>query len=266
MTSRDALVAFELVAFGDELAEEGAAQVGGAFTDIPEADALVKSSPEAFLLAVLFTQGVPAERAWAGPYLLRERLGHLDLRRLASERAEVDEAVCRRPALHRFKHTMAGWISDAAGRLLECYGADASRIWESGSTVLEVTARLSRFSGIGRKKAAMAVQILARHFRVPLEGLECGTVAYDVQVRRVFLRAGLVDRDTPEDIEDAAARACPFAPGRLDLPAWLVGRQWCHPTRPDCDACRLGGVCPRLVERTVEGVGVRRSAGATPRP
>ena len=43
----------ELVAFGDELAREGVAQVGGAFTDLEAADELVKSSPEAFLLAVL---------------------------------------------------------------------------------------------------------------------------------------------------------------------------------------------------------------------
>lgn len=261
----DAPVALELVAFGDELAGQGAAQVGGTFTDLPGADALVKSSPEAFLLAVLFTQGVPAERAWAGPYLLRERLGHLDLRRLASERVAVDEAVCRRPALHRFKHTMAGWISDAAARLLDCYGGDASRIWTRGSTALEVTERLTRFHGIGRKKAAMAVQILTRHFGAEIDGLERGTVAYDVQVRRVFLRTGLVDRDTPEEIEAAAARAFPAAPGRLDLPTWLVGRQWCHPRRPDCEACRLGGACPRLIERTVEGVGSRRPAGAGPR-
>ena len=112
----------ELVRFGEELAHEGVAQVGGAFTDLAEADALVKISPEAFLLAVLFTQGIPAERAWAGPYLLRDRLGHLDLARLAGERSAVDEAMGRPPALHRFKHTVAGWVSDAAARLLECYG------------------------------------------------------------------------------------------------------------------------------------------------
>ena len=253
----DAPVALELAAYGDELVEEGAAQVGGAFTDLSEADALVKSSPEAFLLAVLFTQGVAAERAWAGPYLLRERLGHLDLRRLASERAAVDEAVCRRPALHRFKHTMAGWISDAAGRLLECYGGDASRIWESGSTALEVTERLSRFSGIGRKKAAMAVEILSRHFGVALAGPECGTVAYDVQVRRVFLRSGLVARDTPQDVAAAAAVACPAAPGSLDLATWLVGRQWCRPKGPKCGECLLGDVCERRVWLSPEGVGTR---------
>lgn len=251
-------VASELVRFGAELAEEGAAQVGDAFTDIPDADALVKRSPEAFVLAVLFTQGIPAERAWAGPYLLRERLGHLDLRRLATEREAVDAAVCRAPALHRFKHTMATWISDAAERLLECWGGDATAIWSDSPSALRLTERLSDFNGIGRKKAAMAVEILSRHFGVEVAGLECGTVAYDVQVRRVFLRSGLVERDTPDDVARAAAEACPPAPGSLDLPTWLVGRQWCHPKRPTCDECRLAAVCPRLVDLNVEGVGARR--------
>lgn len=250
----------ELARFGEELAREGVAQVGGAFTDIPGADALVKSSPEAFLLAVLFTQGIPAERAWAGPYLLRERLGHLDLARLASERGAVDEAVGRSPALHRFKHTVAGWVSDAAGRLLECYGGNAARLWDDGPTAIELMERLSAFQGIGRKKAAMAVELLNRCFGVRVRDLEGGTVAYDTQVRRVFLRTGLVDRDTPQDVARAASAVLPTSPGTLDLPAWLIGRQWCRPARPLCDECRLADVCPRLVERQVRGVGARGPA------
>jgi uncharacterized HhH-GPD family protein len=252
-----AAVAAELSAYGVELASTSAAQVGGAFTDLPGADALVKSSPEAFLLAVMFTQGVPAERAWAGPFLLRQRLGHLDLLRLATERAAVDEAVCRRPALHRFKHTLAGWISDASARLLECYGGDASAIWSDAPTAIQLTQSLSEFRGIGRKKAAMAVEILSRHFGVEIRDMECGSVAYDVQVRRVFLRTGLADHDTPGDIARAAAEACPAAPGSLDLATWLVGRQWCHPRHALCGECRLGTVCPRLTERGVGGVGAR---------
>jgi uncharacterized HhH-GPD family protein len=257
-----ASVGRELASFGEELASEGVAQVGGAFTDVEAADDLVKTSPEAFLLAVLFTQGIPAERAWAGPFLLRERLGHLDLRRLAREREAVDEAVCRPPALHRFKHTMAGWISDAAARLLECYGGNAARVWDDDPTAIELMQRLARFRGIGRKKAAMALELLTRCFGVTVSELEGGTVAYDVQVRRVFLRSGLVDRDTRAEIERAAAEALPTRPGRLDLPTWLIGRQWCHPSHPLCDECRLGSVCPRLVGRSVEGVGARRRADA----
>jgi endonuclease-3 len=209
---------------------------------------------------VLFTQGISAERAWSGPYLLRERLGSLDLELLAENPSAVREALQRSPMLHRFKETVPKWISSAARRLLDEYQGDATRIWPTGDHVIEVTERLSAFDGVGRKKAVMAVEILTRHFGVELEGRECGQVAYDVQVRRVFLRSGLVERDSLEAIEEAAALACPEAPGTLDLPAWLVGRETCRPKRPQCDACRLAEPCPRLVSLNPEGVGVRNGS------
>ncbi|GAB4281724.1 MAG: hypothetical protein Kow0056_17290 [Coriobacteriia bacterium] len=251
-------VAARLVELGRSLERESAAQVGGSFTDIEAADALVKSDPNAFLLAVLFTQGIPAERAWAGPFLLRERLGHLDLERLASEQEAVAEAVACPPALHRFVNTLPVWISSAASILVDEWGGDASSLWESAD-ISEVLERLERFPGIGRKKAAMAAEILARHFGVPLDR-EGGRVAYDVQVRRVFLRSGLASDDSPRSIEEAAVRCCPEAPGLLDLPAWTIGRRWCRPSKPQCDDCPLGDVCPRFVERCPQGVGVRRGA------
>jgi uncharacterized HhH-GPD family protein len=259
-------VIHELVAYGRELEAEGAAQAGGAFTTLDAANELLETSANAFLLGVLFTQGIPAERAWAGPYLLRERLRTLDLVFLAEKPEAVREAVQLPPMLHRFKETLPRWISAAARRLLEEYGGDAARIWPAGDSVLDVTERLSAFCGIGRKKAVMAAEILTRHFGVALSGRECGQVAYDVQVRRVFLRAGLADIDTREAIEAAALAACPEAPGTLDLPAWLIGRETCRPRAPLCAECRLGAVCPRLVDRNVEGVGVRYSAERKTKP
>jgi endonuclease III len=189
-----------------------------------------------------------------GPWLLQERLGHLDLERLASDESAVRRAVQRPPMLHRFKNTLPCWISSAARRLLDEYAGDALRIWAEGSHVLAVTERLAAFDGIGRKKAVMAVEILQRHFGVTLDGRQFGQVAYDVHVRRVFLRSGLADRDTPEAIESAAASAYPDAPATLDLAAWLVGRQACRPKNPDCDRCRLGQSCARLTRIEVEGV------------
>lgn len=244
--------------FSDELAAAGAAQAGGSFTDLAPADELIKRRPEAFLIGVLFTQGIPAERAWAGPYLLSRRLGHFDLERLASERGSIARAVAEPPALHRFVRTVPGWISSAAARVLRSYDGSAGAIWEPGTHVLEVHKRLLAFDGIGEKKAAMAVELLRRYFGVPLVGAEHGTVAYDVHVRRVFLRSGLAEEDTPAAIADAARTACPDAPGSLDLAAWLVGRDWCRPHDPRCDACRLAAVCPRFTDRSVAGVGVRR--------
>lgn len=249
-----------LRAYGEELAALGAAQKGGAFTDHPAADAFIKSHPEAFLIGVLFTQGIPAERAWAGPYLLAERLGHFDLARIAGEPESVAGAVAAPPALHRFVKTLPAWIVEGAVRLLDEYDGDASAIWPDGRDLSDVVARLQAFNGIGPKKAVMAAEILVRHFGARLAGLECGGVAYDVHVRRVFLRTRMVDADTPEAVAEAARRACPRSPGTLDLATWLVGRDSCRPVDPRCDECRIGDACLRLTDRMVTGVGVRESA------
>ena len=224
----------------------------------PAADALL-SDPNAFLLGVLFTQGIPAERAWSGPWLLLQRLGTLDVDFLAVNEARVRTAVQAHPMLHRFKDTLPRWIAEAARKVRDDYGGDAGGIWSSGSTVPQVTERLMGFAGIGPKKAAMATEILTRHFAVELTGREYGRIAYDVQVRRVFLRSGLVDVDARPEVERAAARISPEAPGLLDLPSWLIGRQTCRPRSPLCEECRLGGVCLRRVWLTPVGVGARRT-------
>ena len=247
----------ELLAYGRELEQVGAAQVDGGFTGIPAADALLETNANAFLMGVLFTQGIPAERAWAGPWLLSERLGTLDLDFLARHPDDVRTAVQKPPMLHRFKETLPRWITSAAARLQADYAGDASNVWPTGSHVIDVTERLSGFDGIGRKKAVMTVEILLRHFGLEFAGRECGQVAYDVQVRRVFLRSGIADVDSIEAIERAAADACPEAPGTLDLAAWLVGRDWCRPKRPACDECRLGESCARRTHLTPAGVGAR---------
>lgn len=247
-------VGAELLAYGRELQAVGAAQVGGSFTGNPEADELL-ADPNAFLLGVLFTQGIPAERAWAGPFQLRSRLGTLDVGYLATHPREVEAAVCSPPMLHRFKRTLPAWLVSASERLLTDYNGDASRIWAQGQCVADVVDRLVAFDGIGRKKALMTVQILVRHFGVELTGAEAGQVAYDIQVRRVFLRTGLVDHDDPASIEAAAARIIPESPGTLDLAAWLIGRDWCRPRQPRCDECRLSAACPRKTWLIPVGVG-----------
>jgi uncharacterized HhH-GPD family protein len=249
-----AAVGAALLAHGRELEEQGAAQVGDGFSGHAVADRLVRDSANAFLVAVLFTQGIPAERAWKAPWMLKERLGTFDLAVLSDE-DRVREALQRPPMLHRFKETVPRWVSSAARRLRAEYGGDAAAIWAGDSTVLDVTQRLEAFEGIGHKKAVMATEILVRHFGVELGGREHGQVAYDVQVRRVFLRTGLATEDSIEAIEAAAASICPEAPGTLDLAAWLVGRRWCRPREPTCDECRLAAGCAKRTWITVQGVG-----------
>lgn len=252
-------VAGDLLAYGRDLERSAAAQVGASFSGDESADRLIEESSNAFLFGVIFTQGIPAERAWVGPARLLERIGTLDPGYLASHADEVREAFQQPPMLHRFKETVPRWIVSAAARLDEEYGADAASIWAPGADVRDVVKRLSQFDGIGPKKAVMAAQILTRHFGVTLSGREFGQVAYDVHVRRVFLRTGMAQSDTREAVEAAARAACHESPGTLDLAAWLVGREWCRPRDPKCEACRLSATCSRLTAVMVDGVGSRRS-------
>jgi endonuclease-3 len=66
-------------------------------------------------------------------------------------------------------------------------------MWSGKPTARQLFERLDKFEGIGQKKAAMAVEILERDLGVPISAMHGSDIAYDVHVRRVFLRTGLVE-------------------------------------------------------------------------
>jgi uncharacterized HhH-GPD family protein len=218
-------------------------------TPDPTANDFVTQNPLAFLFAVIADQGITAERAWRVPYDLRRRLGQFDLNYIVSNPVAIENAVKGPPALHRFPQKYARWIVAAAERVLDQYGGDAGRIWNGNLTARQVHERLDVFRGIGQKKAAMAVEILERDLRVPISEMQGSDVAYDVHVRRVFLRTGLAKRDDLDHIVAVARMLRPERPGELDQPAWLIGRQWCHAGTPDCAGCPLTIVCPKVIYR-----------------
>jgi uncharacterized HhH-GPD family protein len=248
-------VATALLAHGEALATA----LGGAaarLTPREEANALIHNDPFAFLIAVVCDQGIVAERAWAIPYDLGQRLGHLDPGRMAGKPHAVREAFAWTPKLHRFVNNVADWVWQASDIVVNRYGGDASRIWSDEPSAAELRARFDAFPGIGQKKAAMAVEILERDLDVKLTNLSGSDIAYDVHVRRVFLRTGLAERDDVGHMVAVARAVHPERPGELDNPAWDVGRRWRRPSEPDCPSCPLLVVCPRLIERgdAVSGV------------
>lgn len=222
------------------------------FTSSSEANEFLRSNDFAFLIAVLFDQGVPAERAWLAPFLLRQRLGHLDPERIAEGEAAVQAAIQSPPKLHRYITKMPRWLVLAARRVLTEYGGDAAAIWSDQPSAEVLQRRFDDFTGIGQKKAAMAVEILERDLGVPVKNMERGNIAYDVHLRRVFLRTRLADRDNVDHMITVARELHPQRPGALDLPAWLIGRGWCHPGIPDCITCPLTQVCPKDIERAAQ--------------
>lgn len=241
-------VAGALLAHGEALA----ASLGGGsarFTPDDRANALIHADPFAFLVAVIADQGIRAERAWAIPQALLDRLGTISPVALADDREALRAAFATPPKLHRFINQVADWVADAAATVATTYGGDAASIWSGRPAAADLRARLERFRGIGQKKAAMAVEILARDLDVPISDLSGSDVAFDVHLRRVFLRTGIADRDDLRHMVAAARILHPAQPGALDNPAWDVGRRWCHASDPDCAACPLISACARHIVR-----------------
>ncbi|NIT33316.1 MAG: Fe-S cluster assembly protein HesB, partial [Xanthomonadales bacterium] len=70
---------------------------------------LLATDPLALLIGMLLDQQFPMERAFLGPYLLRERLGReLDAGEIAAADPAVLEDIFKGPpAIHRFPGSMA---------------------------------------------------------------------------------------------------------------------------------------------------------------
>jgi uncharacterized HhH-GPD family protein len=236
-----------LLAFGHNLMPESSGS-DVEFTAVPEANALLRNDPFAFLIGVICDQGIPAERAWIVPWELQRRLGHLDPARMVAEPEAVREAIQAEPKLHRFVNKVPGWLVAAAQKVISRWGGDAGRIWASAPEAGELQRRFEAFRGIGQKKAAMAVAILSRDLGVTVNRLDQNDVAYDIHLRRVFLRSHLAEQDDRDHMIGVARALHPEQPSALDLPTWVIGRTYCAAGAPQCAQCPLTRVCAKDVE------------------
>src|SRR5205809_5282319 len=78
------------------------------FTGNDEADELLAREPLALLIGFALDQQVPVQTAFSGPLKIKQRLGTLDARKIAStDPAKIEAAFREKPAVHRFPGTMA---------------------------------------------------------------------------------------------------------------------------------------------------------------
>lgn len=204
----------------------------------------------AFIIGLISDQSVKAEMAWRLPYYLSKRLGYFDFDRIIKEQSvESLEAIIKeKPALHRYPRKMAEYIFFAIKKIVEEYDSKAENIWKNDLNAEHVVAKLEEFKGISHKKAALGTLLLVRDFGVTLNNLSCIDIAYDVHVRRIFLRMGLVDKDNIKDVTSSAREICNEFPGSLTLPFWVAGREYCRPTNPNCEECYLSQFCMKRTE------------------
>ncbi|MEM0964008.1 MAG: hypothetical protein AAGK21_15885 [Bacteroidota bacterium] len=129
-------------------------QAEGTATKDPDVDQYLRDEPAAILLGLLYDQRVLAETAFAGPYKLRQRLGHLDLQRIAEmDHEALAEVFTESPAVHRFTNKMVDTTQAVSKVVAEDYGNDASRIWAEGDNAT-VEKRVKALPGFGPQKAA----------------------------------------------------------------------------------------------------------------
>ncbi|HEY5456305.1 MAG TPA: HhH-GPD-type base excision DNA repair protein [Acidothermaceae bacterium] len=130
-----------------------------------DADALLDRDPLALLVGMLLDQQFPMERAFAGSYLLAQRMGVDQLN--AHDIAEYDPEKFAAlfvgpPAIHRFPGAMAARVQALARLLIDDYDARAEAVWEGAKSGAELHARVATLPGFGQQKARIFVAFLGK--------------------------------------------------------------------------------------------------------
>ena len=134
------------------------------FTDDAEACELLARDPFALLMGFAIDQQVPVQKAFAGPLVLRQRVGTLEPAKLAA--TDLEPAFREKPAIHRFPGSMATRVRELAAVVSDEYGGDASRIWREAESSEDLRRRLEALPGFGKMKVAGIAAVLSRRFGV----------------------------------------------------------------------------------------------------
>ncbi len=146
----------------------------------PDADKLLSESPFALLVGMLLDQQFPVEHAFRGPKKIADRMGGLDVHKIAGMDTEAFEDLCATPpAVHRYGRSMARRIQELSRYLIAEYDGVATAVWSEGDPDgKEVLRRLKALPGYGDQKARIFLALLAKQLGVAPAGWEQAAGAY----------------------------------------------------------------------------------------
>ena len=143
------------------------------WTDDDEANRLISDDPLALLIGFCLDQQITVEKAFAGPLVMRQRLGTLDACSLSSIPARrFEDAFRTPPAIHRFPVSMADRVQRLCAIVATDFGGRAERLWMEAADATDVLARLARLPGFGRAKSRLVFAVLVKHYGLTPSGWE----------------------------------------------------------------------------------------------
>jgi uncharacterized HhH-GPD family protein len=143
------------------------------FTGNDAADRLLETDPNALLFGFVLDQQVPLQKAFSGPFELKQRVGTLDPKKIAAmDPAKLEAAFKERPALHRFPGNMAKRTQEIAAAIARDYDGDAGKIWREAKSGKDLEQRLLALPGIGEMKAQTLIAIIGKRLGVKPPGWE----------------------------------------------------------------------------------------------
>jgi|GEM_PF-3114832 len=207
-------------------------------------------------VGLVLDQGQIAERAWekadhlVDHYFLEEDNWWESV---ADAHPKLVHAVCRygyggKSYAEKFQaNKFPKWLQANAALLVEEFDGDPRMVWRR-APVDEIYGRLKRFAGIGDALAKMGQFMLVRRYGVGggLAKRRRLSIKPDVLVNRVMYRAGISPSRRARDVAGAVAGLALDSPADFDAAAWLVGRQYCLETDPDCAGCPLVSGCAQV--------------------
>ena len=151
------------------------------------ADALLDADSNALLIGMLLDQQIPLEWAFAGPYKLSGRLGHLDPVRIAAMTEDDFVAVCcEKPAIHRFPASLGRRIRAVCATLTADYGGSAEQLWADAPDGKTLSHRVQALPGFGPEKTQIFIALLAKRFDVGIDGWEAAAGVFaDAEPRSI---------------------------------------------------------------------------------
>lgn len=137
-----------------------------------EADALLSSDPLALLIGLVLDQQVTMEKAFTGPLVLQERLGHRPTVGEIAD-ADIDELTAifaKPPAVHRFPAAMAKRVQALCVQLRDDYDGVAEKVWTEAANGADLLRRIKALPGFGEQKAKITVALLGKRLNVRPDG------------------------------------------------------------------------------------------------